>query len=202
MMYALDELGIRKIIAKKGKKGICSGCNERVIAKCGEIKMWHWAHKPDSECSYSTAPETYWHRHWKTLFPSKDVEVVLGSKRADIYFNNLVIELQNSNISVDEIKIREMHYKNMVWLINGEHFDDNFELREKDNYFTFRWKWSRKSWQYSKCKKYIDFHDDTLFLIKKLYDKGGWGVLVSKEDFFQEIGLKQKPNAKKIQIPV
>ena len=31
--------------AAKGAKGICPSCGSELIAKCGEVKINHWAHK-------------------------------------------------------------------------------------------------------------------------------------------------------------
>lgn len=186
MMYALNQLKTERIEAEPGKKGYCEGCNEKVVAKCGEIKIWHWAHEPNSECPYSTHPETYWHRRWKEYYPINCREVIINNKRADIKTDNgLVIELQNSSISSQEIQLREQTYKNMVWIINGEHFDDNFDIREKEGYYTFRWKWPRKTWSYANSPVYIDFHGKYLFLIKKLYSKGGWGIKINKNEFIK-----------------
>ncbi|MCA1800153.1 MAG: competence protein CoiA [Actinobacteria bacterium] len=185
----MNEYKTERIEATPNTRGWCEGCGEQLVSKCGTIKMWHWAHAPDSECVFATAPETHWHRRWKKTFPKENVEVIIGAKRADIYINGLVIELQNSSISVPEIQDREQHYKDMVWVVNGEHFEDNFDLREKDAYYTFRWKWSRRIWQKATKPVYIDFHDKTLLLVKKLYDKGGWGVLFKKQDFLGSCGI-------------
>lgn len=39
-----------KVEATKGAKGICPVCNKELIAKCGEVKINHWAHKKISDC--------------------------------------------------------------------------------------------------------------------------------------------------------
>jgi hypothetical protein len=57
---------------------------------------------------------------------------------------------------------------------------------------TFRWKHPPKSWWFSNKQIYIDLanlygdNKNNLFLIKKIYKKipcGGWGEIISKEDF-------------------
>ncbi len=46
--------------------------------------------------------------------------------RADILGNfDVVIELQHSNISIDEIKKREEFYKKMIWIVDANHFTEN-----------------------------------------------------------------------------
>ena len=34
-----------KAEATKGAKGFCPSCGSELIAKCGEVKVNHWAHK-------------------------------------------------------------------------------------------------------------------------------------------------------------
>ncbi|RZK23746.1 MAG: hypothetical protein EOO43_08105, partial [Flavobacterium sp.] len=34
----------------KGAKGICNLCLKEVIAKCGDIKVHHWAHLKTNAC--------------------------------------------------------------------------------------------------------------------------------------------------------
>lgn len=39
-----------KVEAIKGVKGICPSCGSELIAKCGEVKVNHWAHKGMRNC--------------------------------------------------------------------------------------------------------------------------------------------------------
>ena len=43
MFYAI--LAGEKIEAIPHKRAKCPLCGEEVLSKCGEVKMWHWAHK-------------------------------------------------------------------------------------------------------------------------------------------------------------
>lgn len=33
--------------------GICMGCGAQVIAKCGHVRINHWAHLNNKDCHYS-----------------------------------------------------------------------------------------------------------------------------------------------------
>jgi competence CoiA-like predicted nuclease len=174
------------------KKAICPLCNSEVIPKCGNINIWHFAHKHNINCDDWFGNETRWHREWKNKFDKELQEVIIQKENnkhiADIHFKTMTIELQNSLISSNEILERESFYNNMLWIINGESFSNNFNLRKRDkNYYTFRWKWSRKSWVNSTKLKLIDFdfNSDKIFVIKKIYFTkycGGWGYFMSKKD--------------------
>ena len=51
MKYALVD-GIKTEATPKAQ-GKCLCCGAEVIAKCGEKRAWHWAHKNNEECNYS-----------------------------------------------------------------------------------------------------------------------------------------------------
>lgn len=156
MLYALDSDG-DKLEASPGAKGVCPECEREVIPKCGDITIWHWAHKKADSCSFGEG-ETEWHLHWKKLVVPAACEVKIGSHRADIVGNDgIVIELQSSPIDTYQIQDRERTYKNMVWLFEAVDFKQNLDLRNRDGYYTFRWKWPRKSQAYCKAPLYWDF---------------------------------------------
>jgi competence CoiA-like predicted nuclease len=127
MKFAKEPSSGKKIIATPKAVGICYCCQEAMIAKCGDIKIHHWAHKTLQECDHWWENETNWHRQWKDRFPIEWQEIVkrdadIGEKHiADIYnpIKDLVIEFQNSPIKGQEIQAREKYYKRMLWLLNG-----------------------------------------------------------------------------------
>lgn len=110
---------------QKQLKGKCISCGSEMIAKCGDVKLHHWAHKGKRHCDPWWENETEWHRGWKNLFPedwrevpSKDengVKHIADIKRPDGFF----IEFQNSAISIEEVESRNLFYKNLVWVVNG-----------------------------------------------------------------------------------
>lgn len=161
MKFGLDENKCR-IEALPKTKSKCPICNSELIPKCGVVKVWHWSHKNLTDCDSWAESESEWHMNWKNNFDKKNQEVVIekdGQKhRADIKLDNgKVIELQNSSISPDDICDRELFYNNMVWLLNGDTFCKNFELRNKGNYLTFRWKNPPQSFFESNKNIFIDF---------------------------------------------
>ena len=203
------------------KDTICPACGEKVIPKCGSIKTWHFAHESLKDCDSFSEPESEWHIGWKNEFPKEQQEVVvefMGEKhRADILLENtkqepwgkqnyhLIIELQNSSISLEEVREREEFYDNMIWLFNGETFAKGLNLRRKD-IITFRWKNPPKIMWYARKSinihlkgkigisyfngEYIFLNGEYIFQIKKIYPKcpcGGWGVLLTKEQFLKRM---------------
>ena len=116
-------------------RGVCSVCDLDTIAKCGEKVMWHWAHTSKMDCDPWWENETEWHRNWKEHFPEEFREVVhqceiTGEKhRADIKSESgIILEIQNSPISLDELRSREHFYKNLVWVVNAERFQSRFKI--------------------------------------------------------------------------
>lgn len=164
MMWAEAEDG-RRIMATPGAQAKCPQCKHTVIAKCGELKIWHWAHEKRKECDSWFEPETLWHLQWKAQFPDDVCEVVVQKDgrihRADILVNNTVVELQNSSISTKMIAARESFYNNMLWIFNAEGFEERLDFREKDGrygeYWTFKWSHARKTITRVKAPLYFDF---------------------------------------------
>ena len=122
-----------KATATKGAKGICPNCGSQLIAKCGEIKVNHWAHKGIRNCDPWWENETEWHRLWKDNFPPDWQETILTDKItnekhiADIRtIHGLVVEFQHSHIDPQERSKRESFYKKMVWVIDGARLKRDF----------------------------------------------------------------------------
>ena len=46
MQFALIEG--KRCAPTKGAAATCPGCGADMIARCGEVKTWHWAHRPGS----------------------------------------------------------------------------------------------------------------------------------------------------------
>jgi hypothetical protein len=111
--------------AQPNLSGQCPTCNQALIAKCGEIKMWHWAHKGRRTCDLWWENETEWHRAWKDNFPESWQEVVhradTGEKHiADIKTDQgWVIEFQHSHLKPEERLSRDNFYQKMVWVVDG-----------------------------------------------------------------------------------
>lgn len=199
MLYALID-GVKKA-ATPGNKGNCPFCEVEMVPKCGQFKTWHWAHKRVASCDLWYKPETEWHRRWKQIFGVRNCEVIITRDNqkhiADIRtIHGRIIELQNSPINLDTLESREEFYGyDMIWIINGISFSDNFIIRpfqatEYDTYtpefdrlaklhgFTpryrstikekkerFEWKRPKAVWSYANAQVYIDFGDEFLFFV-------------------------------------
>ncbi|OSZ79036.1 hypothetical protein CAP35_12535 [Chitinophagaceae bacterium IBVUCB1] len=119
--------------ATKGATGICPCCGSQVIARCGEIRVDHWAHKGARHCDPWWENETDWHRSWKGNFSADWQEVIAsdeitGEKHiADIKTDyGLVIEFQHSRIDPVERRAREKFYKNMIWVVDGTRLKSDY----------------------------------------------------------------------------
>lgn len=52
----------------KYEEHTCWDCNEPLILKCGEIRVWHFCHYPNSRCqSYTNPTESETHKHAKEV---------------------------------------------------------------------------------------------------------------------------------------
>lgn len=139
--------------ATKGAKGVCPFCGAEVIAKCGEQKRPHWAHKSRKECDSWHDKETEWHLMWKNYFPIEWQEIIkydeqTGEKHiADVCTpQGFTLEFQHSHIKPEERRSREAFYKNMNWVVDCtrlhndykrfvKNFPKNNSIRHQDDRF-------------------------------------------------------------------
>ncbi len=142
MKYAL--IHGKKTEATKGAKGFCQACGSELIAKCGEYRIDHWAHKSKRNCDQWWENETPWHRSWKNNFPIEWQEVLLpdeqtGEKHiADVRTTDcLVIEFQHSRIDPQERNKREEFYQAMVWVVDGTRLKRDYPRfrKAKNNFY-------------------------------------------------------------------
>lgn len=115
-----------RIEAAPGLTAECPQCSKPVIAKCGPIRVWHWAHRGERTCDPWWENQTPWHRAWKAQFPQKCREVIardeIGGKHiADVKLpHGLCIEFQHSHLRPEERAAREKFYgANLVWVVDG-----------------------------------------------------------------------------------
>jgi competence protein CoiA len=111
--------------ATKGINGTCPICDSELIAKCGELKIHHWAHKGNRNCDPWWENETDWHRNWKNKFPSEWQEVVHYDKTGEKHIadiktqNEWVIEFQHSFLNSEERRARNTFYGKIIWVVDG-----------------------------------------------------------------------------------
>lgn len=193
----------RRERAKPKAVAVCPACQSQVIAKCGEVNAWHWAHQA-GDCDPWSEGETPWHRNWKGLFPLDWQEVVIEPHRADIKTPKFVVELQHSAINPAMIREREQFYGNMIWLFDlraarknvflsypdrgSHHLDVPYPLK------LFAWKHARRSW--FACTKPVLVHlaRGELFNVfgfghySRLNFRGGFARQLDEGTFMASVG--------------
>ena len=117
--------GIRNAEPEPKTRASCPLCEAPVIAKCGRIVVWHWAHETRADCDPWAETPGQWHREWQESVSAAQREVIIGKHRADILTSGgWAVELQDSNLSPDEIQEREHYYTQrttgMLWVFNAE----------------------------------------------------------------------------------
>ncbi|WP_353477833.1 competence protein CoiA family protein [Parasutterella secunda] len=51
----------QRVVAKSGIRGaVCPKCHTELIAKCGEIRVHHWAHKNKLQCDDWIEDDNEW----------------------------------------------------------------------------------------------------------------------------------------------
>ena len=96
-----------------------------MIAKCGEVKVWHWAHRGKRICDPWWENETEWHRAWKAKFPDHWQEIVHKAPDGEKHIADVktdqgwVLEFQHSPISPEERRSRSEFYKKLAWVVDG-----------------------------------------------------------------------------------
>lgn len=209
MLYAKNEHNDR-IRAYKHGDGWCPVCNQKLIAKCGEIMIHHWAHT--TKCTIIWNLETEWHLTWKDLAELNGctIETNFGLRIADAAKWNNIYEFQHSNIQVDELINRSEFYSQKRHIVNWifdvsskfrrGHF--NFKYKPEYNKYFINTNWVSKTLpKLFKCRhtkygifpqpRYGDVFLDIgiekpLFKLNGLYENGnGSGVFVQRNGMFQ-----------------
>jgi len=230
MIYALDDKGNR-IQAKPNIKAKCPICGAGCIAKCGTIKVWHYAHEANFSCDSFSEGESEWHLQWKERFPEEQREVVIVRENekhvADIKGNQFILELQHSHIKPSDIEIRENFYGKMVWLFDFTNkINSQFEIysEEEDTgvfpsydeelsvlgyayklgLFEFRFYRANKVYDKISRPLFFDIGGGSVIEVININSKGsGFGYLLSYSKFFEFVdGVKEEDEMSKIKIAV
>lgn len=198
MLYAKNNGN--KILPEKHLKGHCPDCGDSVIAKCGEVNQWHWAHVVNAECK-NNKPETIWHKEWKLNFPQECVEEKIKNHRADVFINGVAIEFQASTIARPDIVSRNEVFKNVFWVLNAQDKNIFFgEIAPKTLFYYCRWLWRRTSFDgilAENTRIFLDIDDGFLFLIKNKKAesiKNTYGEFTTKDFFIRKMKGEIKPN--------
>jgi len=123
MKFAL--VNEERLEPQPGLKGKCFLCEKPVTAKCGKIRVKHWAHFGKLECDPWWKNKTDWHIDWQNKFPKPWQEVPHQGENGERHFADVktdqgwVLEFQNSAIKPDERNSRNSFYPKLVWVVNG-----------------------------------------------------------------------------------
>lgn len=105
--------------------GKCPIYGHPMIAKCGKIRVHHWAHQGSPLCDPWWENESEWHRAWKGHFPEEWQEVIHASEQGEKHIADVktarewVLEFQRSPIKLEERHSREAFYKKLIWVVDG-----------------------------------------------------------------------------------
>lgn len=124
--------------ANRGTRGICPVCGEALVARKGAYRCEHWWHVNGRQCDLWYESRGPWHRYWQDMFPSDCQEVIVecdGIKHiADVKTKKgIVVEMQWSAISTEQIAAREKFYDKMLWivgmcrLVGGQRLKERFD---------------------------------------------------------------------------
>ncbi|PHN01138.1 competence protein CoiA [Flavilitoribacter nigricans] len=205
MKYA--KVNGKKVEAKPKLRGICTNCSQEMVAKCGRVKIWHWAHKSRLHCDPWWESETEWHRNWKNNFPVEWQEISHKDKAsnerhiADVKTSHgLVLEFQHSLISPAEVESREQFYGNLIWIVDGNrseldkgHFNLGLSGPIQKDPLAYQISWYGRSrllqnWAESKVMVYLDFGDEILWRLVLYNSQKKTGAVgpLSKKAFIED----------------
>lgn len=177
------QVGENKIVATPKAQGTCPLCGSEVIAKCGEILAWHWAHKV-KDCDLWSEPESEWHRGWKAKFPARWQECTIGCHRADVVSPVGIVEFQRSFLSAADIKERESFYRTMLWVVDASSWLLKRQRRhgQEHDLEVFLWSRPRKSWFNAFRPVYLDIGPGCchVFLVLKVKIEKKHTFLITK----------------------
>jgi len=202
MKIALTKDG-QRVSAKPEVVAFCQNCGEEVVAKCGEINIWHFAHKTTNDC-FGGEGESLWHEYWKGMFPEECREFLrydkyLEYKIADVAYCEIVLEYQTNLPDVDEIEFRQEFWQDLgykfKWVIknNDQFFKHLKKISVEDVYNVYKFKRPIKKFAYLNTPFYIDLENGFLIKIFKVivenygtYIHGKWikrDNIITEEDF-------------------
>jgi hypothetical protein len=111
--------------AQRNLSGKCPACGHPMVAKCGEVRIRHWAHRGSRACDPWWENETEWHRDWKEQFPLHWQEFVQQAENGERHIADVktdhgwVIEFQHSYLKPDERRSRNAFYGKLIWVVDG-----------------------------------------------------------------------------------
>ena len=118
-------------------EGSCQCCGHTAFSKCGNERVWHWAHKSRRLCDPWWENETEWHRTWKDQFPEEWQEFAYIAPDGERHIADVktdrgwVLEFQHSPLTQAERQSRNNFYPKILWVVNGARSKRNWEQFQK-----------------------------------------------------------------------
>lgn len=114
--------GIMTLALRDGPRSAeCFECGAPMIAKTGDVVIWHWAHKAENPaCGLSS--ESEWHLTWKSLgLPgTQEIRSENGKRRADVLSPaGFAVEFQRSPLNWRQVREREDDWDHrLIWIVD------------------------------------------------------------------------------------
>jgi hypothetical protein len=210
MKFALVEGERRE--AKPGLSGKCPVYGHAMIAKCGEHRVHHWAHRANYTCDLWWENETEWHRNWKNQFPEECQEIIRHSDSGEKHIadvkteSGVILEFQYSFLRRDEREARELFYQKMVWVVHGlrrkrdlaqffASLDAGTVVYRKPAIVSVLWKEGAllRDWGASRVPVYFDFETPILWRLNPSGPHGRSYLSPVQKTEFLRIHLKGLP---------
>ena len=209
----------RAIRASPGGNASCPECGQPVLAKCGQVLVWHWAHHAGSAHCPHSGGETAWHLNWKAWAHDHGCQVekaVVEGFRADIVTpSGGIVELQSKALDPEQVAAREFAYgQRLIWICLVKEDEPGERLRLGGQLNNggrgFWWRRGPKRLTFHKKPVYLDtdetaIDDATLWQVKKidLVDREtqwgtskrmtGWAMPVNAHQVFHIERLHREP---------
>jgi competence CoiA-like predicted nuclease len=151
MTYAVDDKNeLFEATPKTRLK--CPNCKKEVFSRCGEIRVWHWAHHVNESCEYSKIKDSSWRYEWIKKTSKEKVEKLVNGQVVDILGNNdAKVLFIGCKLSEQDIIEKESAFKNrIIWVLKSDEFKQ-LKIYRKDNddrngHYCFEWKKARIEW--------------------------------------------------------
>lgn len=114
-----------RVEAAPGLLGSCPICASPLVTKCGEVRIWHWAHASKRSCDPWSEPEGLWHRTWKSHFPEEWQEIVHRATDGERHIADVqtphgwTVEFQHSALAPEERRVRDSFYPKLIWVVDA-----------------------------------------------------------------------------------
>lgn len=131
----------------------------------------------DYEILSKRGPINNWHLTWQSVVKIDYTEVSVNNHRADIKCDDLVIEIQYSDLSLEDIQSRIKEYPRLIWIVHAvcQKDEDNISIENsysfsEDGHIIFQYGSIKNSSLISKlfgtsCTVYMDMDDNSLYKV-------------------------------------